>query len=107
MKCKNCGKEASMYSKNHGYCSFCNVAFSIAGSKCISIFDPATPPSEYSLDSSHFDRGSIVICVDRRNKYFLEYGIVEDNDLMHVRIDFKGIKIWMDKKVVNTKPEDW
>lgn len=110
MNCEFCEKEISTKSFKNSYiicCEHCNYIFSLKGPGHLVAINHEYEPPDTTIDCPDIDENTKVILVDSRNKFFLEFGTVCDNDLLHVRVDFNGTKIWVPKNSVNKVPKEW
>lgn len=108
MICPYCEKAIGTKSFKNSYiicCEHCRYIFSLRGPGHLIALDNRVPPD---IDHpSDLKIGIITLCVDPRHKMFLEYGTVMANNVFHVRINYKGLKIWMDKTIIKPKPTEW
>jgi len=111
MKCPYCEGIIGPKSFKNSYilcCEHCQYIYSLSGpGHLIAKTWEDDRPVSTGIDSPDFEIDDLLICVDSKHKMFLDYGTVLSNDLLHVRIDFKGTKTWMDKNAMQEIPQEW
>jgi hypothetical protein len=110
VKCEFCEKEITEKSFKNSYtvcCEHCRYIFSLKGPGHLIAINYEYDPPGTMIESPDFEKDTKVILVNSMNRFFLEFGTVFDNDLLHVRVDFNGTKIWVPKNTVEKVPEEW
>jgi len=111
MKCPFCNGIIGPQSYENSFiicCEHCNYIYSLKGPGHLiaKTIDDKQEPLIF-IGAPVFKINSQVICIDQRHQMFLEYGKVIGDDVLHTRVDFSGLKIWIDKNLIQEIPTEW